>query len=118
MKTIRSFYRFVVLLLCALLAGCVSHPPGWSSKAKIERIVHERVPVGSTKEAVETFFREAGIKWMELPAIPKIGRPNSLSASVATAFSWPVTTHVVIAFLIGEDQKVETIQIIESYTGP
>ena len=107
-----------VVLFSALLAGCASHPRGWSNLASINRIAHENVPVGSPKESAEAFFRNAGVKWLEFPAIPRIGRPNTLVARVDTKFFWPVTTSVGVIFHIGEDQKVKSIQVIEEHTGP
>lgn len=116
MNSLRRIIPFLAIV--AVVAGCVSPPAGWSSKEAIERLATERVPIGSTKQVAEAFFRDAGVKWHEFPnaSVPKAEK--SLVGWADIRRSWPVTTSVGVSFNLGPDDKVKSVKVIESHTGP
>lgn len=108
----------VLLALGAVLAGCVFPPSGWSSRVAVERLAHEQAPVGSPRQAAEAFFRKAGVKWHETP---NADRPRAKKAVIGWAEirrSVPVTTSVGVIFDLGADDRIASIKVVESHTGP
>jgi len=116
-RSVNVYVRIVFLFLIGgVFGGCVFPPTGWSSKEAIQRLVNEKVPVGSSKKVAEGFFREAGVKWDDVP-IASHPAHNTLIAWVVTNQSFWVRTSVGVSIYIGADGRVERVEVKESHMG-
>jgi hypothetical protein len=111
-----KFLMIVLTVVC--LTGCASNPWSrqWATKGRIEQTLQEKLPIGTSREAILEFFKKENIHVSELPPMSK--KPEH-TLTVRFVVSWlrVPQTAVIVSFYLGPDGKSIKMTSSESLAG-
>lgn len=104
----------VVLLISG--NGCASaESRRWSTPERIEQTIQEKLPIGTTREAILEFFKTEGMHVEEIA--PAERRPQHLlQVSFITDREKFIAKTILMTFYLGKDGKLERTKATESLT--
>lgn len=117
-KLIKRIVMFVICTFPMMAdSSWKSKPPSdaWENRDKIESLVKDNVPIGSSSEGVKAFFEKEGVKLTEFPRKQK--SPYRMAGYIVVRRAWPEII-VTVAMDFSDDKKLEKIKVTESATGP
>lgn len=104
----------VVLLISG--NGCASSESRrWSTPERIEQTIREKLPIGTTREAILDFFKVEGMHVEELA--PAERRPQHiLQVNFITDREKFIAKTILVTFYLGKDGKLERTKATQSLT--
>jgi hypothetical protein len=103
-----------IAVLLIAFSGCASSESRrWTTPERIEQTIREKLPVGTTREAILDFFKAEGMRVEEVP--PAERRPQHiLQVGFVTEEGQFIGKTVLVTFFLGKDGKLERTRATES----
>lgn len=96
--------------------GCASSESRrWTTPERIDQTIREKLPIGTTREAILDFFKTEGMRVEEVT--PTERRPQHiLQVAFVTEEGQFIGKTVLVTFFLGKDGKLERTKATESLT--